>query len=90
MLKPEVEDAALQQVLDAVARLVAAEVGKAESRLRVELCKSQSDENRFVWAELVALRDDLCRVLRGGAEHGDMIMHLSDKHRRIAAAETKP
>lgn len=79
----------LQPVLDVVVKMIALEVGKAEARLRVELCRSQADESQFIHGELISLRDDLCRILRGGAKPGDLPMHLSDRHRR-ASAETKP
>lgn len=84
------KDENLQEVLDTVTKLIALEVEKAEAKLRTELCKSQSDESQFVRDELISLREDLCRILRGGvAEPGDLPLHLSNRYRRRTAAETK-
>jgi hypothetical protein len=82
-------DSETHELMDAISKmiiqLVAVETDRAESRLRVELCKSQNAESHFVRAELLALRDDLCRILRGGSEPSDVNMHLSDQHRRTSA-----
>jgi hypothetical protein len=55
----------VQRVLDVIVKLIAVEVAGVEARLRVQLHKSQADENQFIRNKLVALRDDLCRILRG-------------------------
>jgi hypothetical protein len=78
-------DSETQEVMDVIAKLIALETDRIEARLRVELCKAQAAEIQFVRAELLSLREDLCRILRDGAEPGDISMHLSDKHRRNSA-----